>query len=93
MADIESRVDKIESRMTGVEVTVEKLSQKVDDFISESRANHKRHEDDIREMRTKHDNDMQAIRQSIEGMGKHVRNMSIVAIIGIAAMVIAVLLK
>ncbi len=29
----------------------------------------------------------------IDGMGKHVRNMSIVTIIGIAAMVVAVFLK
>lgn len=93
MADIENRVDKLETRVTSLEVTVEKLSQKVDDFIDESRAAHKRHDDDIRELRQKQDTDMKEIRQSIEGMSTHVRNMSVVTIIGIAAMVIAVLLK
>lgn len=48
---------------------------------------------DMREMRTKHDDDMRAIRQSVEDMGKHSRNMTIAVAIGIAAMVIAVLLK
>ncbi len=48
---------------------------------------------DMREMRTKHDDDMRAIRQSVEDMGKNTRNMTIAVVIGIAAMVIAVLLK
>ena len=93
MADLENRVDKLETRMTSLEVTVEKLSQKVDDFITESREAHKRHDDDMREFREKHDADMREIRQSISDMGKHSRNVTIAVIIGIAAMVIAVLLK
>ena len=93
MADLENRVDKLETRMTSLEVTVEKLSQRVDDFITESREAHKRHDDDMREFREKHDADMREIRQSISDMGKHSRNVTIAVIIGIAAMVIAVLLK
>lgn len=37
MADLESRVDKLEGRVSSIEITVEKLSQKVDDYIAESR--------------------------------------------------------
>ncbi len=52
-----------------------------------------KHDADIRVALEKHDTDMREMRQSIDGMGKHVRNMSIVTIIGIAAMVVAVFLK
>ena len=82
MADIEERVDKLETRVTSLEQQVSNVSTKLDMFIEESR-----------ESRTRQDADIREIRQSIEGMGKHVRNMSIVTIVGIAAMVIAVLLK
>ena len=93
MADLENRVDKIETRVTSLEQQVSNISTKLDMFIDESREARKRQDDDIRELRQKQNTDMNEIRQSIEGMGKHVRNMSIVTIIGIAAMVIAVLLK
>ncbi len=93
MADIESRVDKLETRVTSLEQQVSNISTKLDMFIDESREARKRQDEDIRELRQKQNTDMNEIRQSIEGMGKHVRNMSIVTIIGIAAMVIAVLLK
>jgi len=82
MANIESRVDKLETRVTSLEQQVSNVSTKLDMFIEESRA-----------ARDRQDNDMREIRQSIGDMGKYSRNMSIAVIIGIAAMVIAVLLK
>lgn len=82
MADIENRVDKLETRVTSLEQQVSNVSTKLDMFIEESRA-----------ARDRQDNDMREIRQSIGDMGKYSRNMSIAVIIGIAAMVIAVLLK
>lgn len=93
MAELETRVDRLEGRCTSLEIAVEKVSQKVDLFVEESRAARERQDADMREFRKKHDDDMREIRQNIDGMGKHVRNMSIVTIVGIAAMVIAVLLK
>lgn len=89
MADIENRVDKLETRVTSLEVTVEKLSQKVDDFIDESRAAHKRHDDDIRELRE----DMRNLRTDLNNLGNYFRTTNITVIVGIAAMIIAVLLK
>ncbi len=86
MADIETRVTTLEQQVSNV-IT------KLDMFIAESREARQRHDADIREMREKHDADMREMRQTIDGMGKHVRNMSIVTIIGIAAMVVAVFLK
>ena len=82
MADIENRVDKLETRVTSLEQQVSNVSTKLDMFINESRA-----------ARERQDNDMREIRQSIGDMGKHSRNMSIAVIVGIAVMVIAVLLK
>lgn len=77
---------------------------KLDMFIEESREAREKLDADLREARGKHDADMRDMRNEmktiqlnldskIDGMGKHVRNMSIVTIIGIAAMVVAVFLK
>ncbi len=89
MADLESRVENLEGRCTSLEIAVEKVSQKVDLFIEESR-----------ESRNRQDADMREIRRSIDGMGKHVRNLTMTAMggiiaagVGIAAIVVAVLLK
>ena len=93
MADLEQRVDKLESKIPTLEQQINTVSTKLDMFIEESRTARKRQDADMREFREKHDNDMREIRQSIGDMGKHSRNMSIAVIVGIAAMVIAVLLK
>ncbi len=104
MADLEQRVDKLENKFPTLEQRVNDVITKIDLFIEESRAARERrdaemrefrekYDADMREMRTKHDDDMRAIRQSVEDMGKHSRNMTIAVAIGIAAMVIAVLLK
>ena len=89
VADLESRVENLEGRCTSLEIAVEKVSQKVDLFIEESR-----------ESRNRQDAGMREIRQSIDGMGKHVRNLTMTAMggiiaagVGITAIVVAVLLK
>ena len=92
-ADIEPRVEKLEMKVTTLEQQVSNVMTKLDMFIAESREARARQDADMREFREKHDADMREMRQSIDGMGKHVRNMSIVTIIGIAAMVVAVFLK
>ena len=82
MANIKRRVESLENRMTTLENQVSNVVTKLDMFIEESRAARKRQDDDMRE-----------IRQNVDGMGKHVRNMSIVTIIGVATIVVAVFLK
>ena len=97
MADMETRVTTLEQQVSTV-------MTKLDMFIAESREARQRQDAEIREMRQKHDADMKEMQNrfyakmddrdaKIDGMGKHVRNMSIVIIIGIAAMVVAVFLK
>ena len=93
MADLEKRVENLESRVTTLEQQVSNVATKLDMFIEESRAARKRQDDDMREIRQ----DMKDMRTNfdskIDGMVKHVRNMSIVTIIGVATIVVAVLLK
>ncbi|MBR1397368.1 MAG: hypothetical protein IJ563_07535 [Selenomonadaceae bacterium] len=90
MANIEERVDKLEVKVISLEQQVSNVTTKLDMFIDESRAARERQDADMREFRDKHDSDMREIRESLNS---NVRNMNITVIIGIAAMVIAVLLK
>ena len=90
MANIEERVDKLEVKFTTLEQQVSNITTKLDMFIDESRAARERQDADMREFREKHDSDMREIRESLNS---NVRNMNITVIVGIAAMVIAVLLK
>ena len=93
MAELEPRVEKLETKVTTLEQQVSNVITKLDMFIAESRAARERQDADIREMRQNVNADIREMRQSVDSMGKHVRNMSIVTIIGIAAMVVAVFLK
>lgn len=93
MADIETRVDKLETKVTTLEQQVSNVITKLDMFIAESREARQRQDADIREMRQEMKTIQQNLDSKIDGMGKHVRNMSITVIVGIAAMVVAVLLK
>ena len=93
MADIETRVNKLEIRVTTLEQQVSNVITKLDMFIAESREARQRQDADIREIRQDMKDMQKNMDTKIDGMGKHVRNMSIVTIIGIAAMVVAVFLK
>lgn len=104
MADTEMRVDNLETRVTTLEQNVNNVMTKLDMFIEESRAARERQDADIRELRQKHDADMQAmnkkiddnvqsLRTEIQNLGGNFRTMNYTMIIGIAAMVIAILLK
>ena len=86
-------VAELETRVSTLERNVDKVIAKLDMFIEESREARKRHDADMREFREKHDADMREMRQVVDNMGNHVRNISIVTMIGIAAMVVAVSLK
>ena len=84
---------ELKHRVTTLEQQVGNVITKLDMFIAESRAARERQDADMREMRQDM-KDMQArMDTKIDSMSKHVRNMAIVTIIGIAAMVIAVFLK
>lgn len=86
-------VAELETRVTSLEQQVGKVITKLDMFIEESREARTRQDADIREIRQEMRDMQKNMDNKIDGMGKHVRNMSIVTIIGIAAMVVAVFLK
>ena len=93
MADIETRVTMLEQQVSNV-------MTKLDMFIAESREARKRQDADIREIRQEMKDMQKNMDTKIDGMGKHVRNLTVAAmvgigaaVIGIAAMVVAVFLK
>ena len=60
------------------------------DFKNEMRQQNQMRADEIREIRQKQEADMKEIRASIDGMGKHVRNLSVATIIGVATIAVTV---
>ncbi len=87
MADLETRVDKLEGRVSSIEITVEKLSQKVDDFIAESRADRAETKQRLAAMETR----MDAMNQRIDDSIASFRNLTLGALFGIGGMSIAVI--
>ena len=82
---------ELEPRFLTLEQQVSNVITKLDMFIAESRAARERQDADIREMRQGMKDLQKDFYQKIDGMdskmdnmGRHVRNMSIVTIIGIA---------
>lgn len=69
---------KFEKRLNKVENKVTSIEAKVDMFIGEMRQQNQMRAEEIRE-----------IRASIDGMGKHVRNLTVAAMVGMGTMTIA----
>lgn len=59
-------------------------------FMQEMRDRDNQRAKEISELRQKQEADMKEIRMSIDGMGKHVRNISVAAMAGVGTSVIAV---
>ena len=72
----------VKTRVTNLEQQVSNVTTKLDMFIDESRAARERQDADMREIRTE-----------MSSLASSFRSMNITVIIGIAAMVIAVLLN
>ncbi len=73
MADL-----RTEKRLNAVENKVTSIETKVDMFIGEMRQQNQMRAEEIRE-----------IRASIDDMGKHVRNLTVAAMVGMGTMTIA----
>ena len=78
-SNLDERVTSLEKQMAVVAANVDALIQELNEFINE-----------LHESRARQDADMREIR---EGLNNNVRNMFITVIIGIGAMVVAVLMK
>ncbi len=83
--------NNIERRVSTLETTFKMFMQEMRDFKAEMRQQNQLRAEELREMRQKHDADMREIRTSIDGMGKHVRNLSVATIIGVGTIAITVI--
>ncbi len=90
MTEDEKRINNIDSRVSTLETTFKMFMQEMRDFKTEMRQQNQLRAEELREMRQKHDADMREIRTSIDGMGKHVRNLSVATIIGVGTIAITV---
>ena len=77
--NLDKRVTSLEKQVAVVAAKVDALSDKVDLVVSEMQANRARQDEDMRELRT--------------ALNNNVRNMFITVIIGVGAMVVAVMMK
>ena len=89
--DIQRQIDAQGARIDKLVIKVDALSDKIDAFVEESRAARERQDADIRELRQKQYADIKEIRNSLDGMGKHVRNLSVATIIGVGTIAITVI--
>ena len=72
------RVNRLDERVGRLEQQVATVTAKVDTFIGEMRDRDNQRAEDIRE-----------IRNSLDGMGKHVRNLTVATMVGMGSMTIA----
>ena len=107
MATSEERIDRLEEKYSDLHTVVNVLATNVNnltnelrDFKNEMREQNKMRATEMAEIRRSieetnkaTDAKIDAIRVSVDGMGKHIRNLSYASIGAIAAMVITVLLN
>ena len=97
---MERRMNEIERRQDTLEHKVDKLSDKIDIFVDEMRAMGVRHDAEIREMRDRREADRREFdakfdkfENKMDGIMKHVQNLTVAIAVGIGAIVVAILMK
>jgi|GEM_PF-6047490 len=78
-ANLDERVTSLEKQVAVVATKVDALSDKIDLVVSEMQSSRARQDEDMREIR--------------QSLNSNVRNMFITVIIGVGAMIVAVLMK
>ena len=98
--NLQRQIDMQNSRIDMVSTNVNSLVQELREFKNETREQNKIRAEELREFKneTREQNkklaeEIREIRIGLNDIGNHVRNMSLTTLIGIAAMVIAVILK
>ena len=89
MTDIENKVDRLDERVTKVENHVSELTANLNNLIREL----KDFKDEMRQQNQMRAEEIREIRSSIDGMGKHVRNLAITSMAAIGAMVVTVIIS
>ena len=89
MADLETRVDKLDERVSGLERQVSETTANVNSLIREM----KDFKDEMRQQNQMRSEEIREIRTGLSDMGKHVRNLSITSMAAIGAMVVTVIIS
>ena len=89
MADIETKVDKLDERVSSLERQVSETTANVNSLIREL----KDFKDEMRQQNEMRSEEIREIRTGLSDMGKHVRNLSITAMAAIGAMVVTVIIS
>ena len=79
MTPQEKKLNQVEARVSNLETKFEAFMQEMRDFKAEMRDRDNQRAEDIREIRT-----------SLDGMNKHVQSLTVTAMVGVGASVIAV---
>ena len=87
----EKRINAVESRVSNLETTVNNFIQEMRDFKTEMRDRDNQRAAEIMELRQDMKNMQASLDSKIDGMGKHVRNLSVATIIGVATIAITVI--
>ncbi|MBQ6005323.1 MAG: hypothetical protein IJL14_03635 [Selenomonadaceae bacterium] len=91
MTDQEKINENLQRQIDAQTSRIDNVLTKVDTIIGEMRDRDNQRAAEIIELRQKQEADMKEIRLSIDGMGKHVRNLSVATIIGVATIAITVI--
>lgn len=86
MANLEIKVEKLDERVSSLEQRVTETTTNVNSLIREL----KDFKDEMRDRDNQRAQDIREIRASLDGMGKHVQNLTVAAMVGVGTSVIAV---
>ena len=89
MTELESMNQALQRQIDAQNARIDNVLAKVDMLVGEMRDRDNQRAEDIREIRQKQEADMKEIRASLDGMGKHVRNLTVAAMVGMGSMTIA----
>ena len=94
MADLETRVDKIDERLHVVENKIDVLAQQVQDFVAESRAARAKTDEELKEIRTNNaalNQRMDTLNQRMDNTLLSIKNLVTATMVGIGALAVGVL--
>ena len=75
-----------EDRINSLDRRVDVLSQKIDDYIAESRAARAKTDEELKEMRA----EMKTLNQRMDSTLKNIQNLTVAAMVGIGAAILGV---
>ena len=86
---IQERVSRVENKVDVLATKVDALASKVDDFIEEMRDKDRQRAEEILALRAEMISRDDKLAAAVDSMGKHVRNITIAAMVGIGALALS----